>query len=53
MLTMSALGTDICVIRHPEDDYYKALVESPTITASIVNGGDGSGQHQASVFLTC
>ena len=45
ILTMSALGVDVCVIRHPEVDYYKELVESPTITASIVNGGDGSGQH--------
>lgn len=51
VLTMSALGTDICVIRHPEDDYYKALVESPTITASIVNGGDGSGQHPSQCLL--
>ncbi|SQH62333.1 aspartate carbamoyltransferase catalytic subunit [Streptococcus pyogenes] len=51
VLTMSALGTDICVIRHPEDDYYKELVESPTITASIVNGGDGSGQHPSQCLL--
>ena len=48
---MSALGTDICVIRHSEDDYYKELVESPTITASIVNGGDGSGQHPSQCLL--
>ncbi|MCD3533187.1 aspartate carbamoyltransferase, partial [Streptococcus equi subsp. equi] len=25
VLTMSALGTEICVIRHPEDDYYQQL----------------------------
>ena len=48
---MSALGVDVCVIRHPEVDYYKELVESPTITASIVNGGDGSGQHPSQSLL--
>lgn len=51
ILTMSALGVDICVIRHPEVDYYKQLIESPTITASIVNGGDGSGQHPSQCLL--
>lgn len=51
VLTMSALGVDICVIRHPEVDYYKQLIESPTITASIVNGGDGSGQHPSQCLL--
>ena len=49
--TMSALGVDVCVIRHPEVDYYKELVESPTITTSIVNGGDGSGQHPSQSLL--
>ncbi len=44
---MSALGVDVCVIRHPEVDYYKELVESPL--TSTVNGGDGSGQHPARV----
>ncbi|HEL1119460.1 aspartate carbamoyltransferase catalytic subunit [Streptococcus equi] len=51
VLTMSALGTEICVIRHPEDDYYQQLIDSPTITASIVNGGDGSGQHPSQCLL--
>ncbi|MER0123431.1 aspartate carbamoyltransferase catalytic subunit [Streptococcus sp. ZJ93] len=51
ILTMSALGVDICVIRHSEVDYYRTLIESPTITASIVNGGDGSGQHPSQSLL--
>ncbi|EHI69654.1 aspartate carbamoyltransferase catalytic subunit [Streptococcus ictaluri] len=51
VLTMSALGADICVIRHPQDEYYKELVESPTITTAIVNGGDGSGQHPSQCLL--
>lgn len=51
ILTMSALGVDICVVRHPDVDYYKQLIDSPTIQASIVNGGDGSGQHPSQSLL--
>ena len=51
ILTTSALGVDICVIRHSEVDYYKQLIDSPTIQTSIVNGGDGSGQHPSQSLL--
>ncbi len=51
ILTMSALGVDICVIRHSEVDYYKQLIDSPTIQTSIVTGGDGSGQHPSQSLL--
>ena len=51
ILTMSALGVDICVIRHSEVDYYKQLIDSPSIQTSIVNGGDGSGQHPSQSLL--
>lgn len=51
VLTMSALGVDICVIRHSEVDYYKELIESRTIQTAIVNGGDGSGQHPSQSLL--
>lgn len=51
ILTMSSLGIDICVIRHSEEDYYKALIESQTIQTAIVNGGDGSGQHPSQCLL--
>ena len=51
ILTLSALGVEVCVIRHSEEDYYKELVESPSITASIINGGDGSGQHPSQSLL--
>ena len=37
ILTMSALGVDICVVRHSQDDYYKELIDSRTIQTSIVN----------------
>ncbi|AND78880.1 aspartate carbamoyltransferase catalytic subunit [Streptococcus pantholopis] len=51
ILTMSALGVDICVVRHWEVDYYKQLVDSRTIQSAIVNGGDGSGQHPSQSLL--
>ncbi|TCD46299.1 aspartate carbamoyltransferase catalytic subunit [Streptococcus sp. X16XC17] len=51
ILTMSALGVDICVVRHPDVDYYKQLIDSPTIQTSIINGGDGSGQHPSQSLL--
>ena len=51
ILTLSALGVDACVIRHPEVDYYRELIASPTITTSIINGGDGSGQHPSQSLL--
>ena len=51
ILTLSALGVDACVIRHPEVDYYRELIDSPTITTSIINGGDGSGQHPSQSLL--
>lgn len=51
ILTMSALGVDACVIRHPEEDYYKQLIASKTIKTAIINGGDGSGQHPSQSLL--
>ncbi|OFI47727.1 aspartate carbamoyltransferase [Floricoccus penangensis] len=51
VLTMSAIGIDVCVIRHPQDSYYEELIASPTIKSSIVNGGDGSGQHPSQCLL--
>lgn len=51
VLTLSALGVEICVMRHQDVAYYQELIDSPTITASIVNGGDGSGQHPSQSLL--
>lgn len=51
VLTMDALGVEVCVIRHPEVDYYKPLMESPTLSVSLINGGDGSGQHPSQSLL--
>lgn len=51
VLTMSAIGVDACVIRHQEENYYHQLIQSNTITSSIINGGDGSGQHPSQCLL--
>ena len=51
VLTMSAIGVDVCVIRHTDEHYYQELVDSRTIQSAIVNGGDGSGQHPSQSLL--
>ncbi|TLG81331.1 aspartate carbamoyltransferase catalytic subunit [Vagococcus zengguangii] len=51
VLTMSAIGVDVCVIRHWEENYYHQLIQSKTIRSSIINGGDGSGQHPTQCLL--
>ncbi|HAZ2743383.1 aspartate carbamoyltransferase catalytic subunit [Enterococcus faecalis] len=51
VLTMSAIGVDVAVIRHGKENYYDELIESKTIQCSIINGGDGSGQHPTQCLL--
>ncbi len=51
VLTMSAIGVDCVVIRHSDENYYDALIQSPTIQCSVINGGDGSGQHPTQCLL--
>lgn len=51
VLTMSAIGVDVAVIRHGEENYYDELIQSKTIQCSIINGGDGSGQHPTQCLL--
>lgn len=51
VLTLNAIGVDIFVIRHFEEDYYKALINPSDINASIINGGDGRGQHPTQCLL--
>lgn len=51
ILTMSALGVDAVVIRHSAENYYHELVESKSIQCSVINGGDGSGQHPSQCLL--
>lgn len=51
VLTMSAIGVQACVIRHTEEEYYNQLIQSKTIRTSIINGGDGSGNHPTQCLL--
>lgn len=51
VLTMQAIGVNVAIIRHGDNDYYKKLIESPTIHIPIINGGDGSGQHPSQSLL--
>ena len=51
VLTMSAIGVDVAAIRHGKENYYDELIQSKTIQCSIINGGDGSGQHPTQCLL--
>ncbi|SJZ40987.1 aspartate carbamoyltransferase [Pilibacter termitis] len=51
ILTLGALGVEVCVIRHNQEHYYEELIKSPNIDCAIVNGGDGSGQHPSQCAL--
>ncbi|WEV40899.1 aspartate carbamoyltransferase catalytic subunit [Lactobacillus sp. ESL0681] len=53
-LTMAALGIDLAVIRHPENEYYEKLIHPDAtehLNLGIINGGDGSGQHPSQCLL--
>lgn len=47
--TLEAIGIDALVIRHPDVGYYKDLLGKTNV--SIINGGDGSGQHPTQSLL--
>ena len=50
-ITLEALGVDTLVIRSSEQDYYQKLIASHDLNVSIINGGDGSGQHPSQSLL--
>ena len=43
------IGMDAVVIRHKDDAYYKELLEG--INVSVINAGDGAGQHPSQCLL--
>lgn len=47
--TLEAIGVDAVVIRHEAKEFYKELVEGASL--SIINGGDGTGQHPSQSLL--
>ncbi|RMC41769.1 aspartate carbamoyltransferase catalytic subunit [Lactobacillus sp. ESL0233] len=53
-LTMAALGVDLEVIRHPQNEYYQELIHPDNVhhlQIGVINGGDGSGQHPSQCML--
>jgi len=47
--TLEMIGIDAVVIRAKEDEYYNELLEG--INVSIINAGDGAGQHPSQSLL--
>ena len=48
--TIQAIGVDLAVIRHPQDDYYQPLIDAG-LPMALINAGDGSGQHPSQSLL--
>lgn len=46
--TLQSIGIDLAVIRHFQNEYYKGL---ENISISLVNGGDGIGNHPSQTIL--
>lgn len=53
LLTMSAIGIDLAVIRHPQNTYYEEVLNQPNsqLNLGLLNAGDGSGQHPSQCLL--
>lgn len=51
VLTLDAIGIEILVIRHSKDAYYEELIHNNNLKCSIINGGDGQGQHPTQCLL--
>lgn len=53
-LIMAALGINLEVIRHSENEYYKKLIhpnKNQHLNIGVINAGDGSGQHPSQCLL--
>ncbi|WP_294831205.1 aspartate carbamoyltransferase catalytic subunit [uncultured Lactobacillus sp.] len=53
-LIMAALGIDLEVIRHSENEYYEKLIhpnKNQHLNIGVINAGDGSGQHPSQCLL--
>ncbi|MHA8138410.1 aspartate carbamoyltransferase catalytic subunit [Lactobacillaceae bacterium Scapto_B20] len=49
--TLQAIGVDMTVIRHAHTGWYQQLQSDANINLSLVNAGDGSGQHPSQTLL--
>lgn len=53
-LIMNALGVNLEVIRHSQNEYYEDLIhpkKEQHLNIGVVNAGDGSGQHPSQCML--
>ena len=53
-LVMNALGIDLEVIRHSQNEYYEDLInlkQHQKLNIGVINAGDGSGQHPSQCML--
>ena len=46
--TLQSIGINLAVIRHSQNEYYNEL---KNIDISIINGGDGTGEHPSQTIL--
>lgn len=46
--TLQSIGINLVVIRHSQNEYYKEL---ENIDISLINGGDGTGNHPSQTML--
>ena len=49
--TVDAIGAHVAVIRHSMNAYYEELLAPGHLRLSLVNAGDGSGQHPSQCLL--
>lgn len=49
--TVDAIGAEVAVIRHTTNRYYDYLLSTGNLELSVVNAGDGSGQHPSQCML--
>ncbi|WP_163970883.1 aspartate carbamoyltransferase catalytic subunit [Oceanobacillus halotolerans] len=47
--TMEAIGADLVVIRHQDDNWYEALL--PYVSIPVINAGAGKGEHPTQSML--
>jgi aspartate carbamoyltransferase catalytic subunit len=49
--TLQAIGVRAIVVRHPREGYYRQLADVGSIDLSILNAGDGAGDHPTQALL--
>ncbi|WP_125981560.1 aspartate carbamoyltransferase catalytic subunit [Loigolactobacillus iwatensis] len=50
-LSLDAVGVNLLVVRHPQNDYYNELLGHADLSLGLINAGDGSGEHPSQSLL--